>query len=116
MKEEDSKIDLNEYEWGLEPLSNASIEENPKEPNDTIDEAQEIAHMKLQWELDEIRLKRQEAYEQQLRGEKEQEDRLPIVSPSNEIKQIRYGNTAEELEARQARPIISPEEVEWERR
>lgn len=101
---------------GSRPLSDASTEENPDESNDIIDEAQEIAHTKLQRELEEARLKRQEAYEKQLRKEKAQENYLLVESPSTESKQIRYQNIIAELEASQAGLIISPEEVEWERR
>lgn len=72
--------------------------------------------MKLQQELEEVRLKRKEANEQQIRKEKEPENHLPTVSPSNETKQIRYENTNKEPEASQVGPVISLEEAEWERR
>lgn len=64
MQEEYSKIVLNEYEWGLDSLLDASTKETSKEFNDIIDEAQEIIRLKIQWEIEEIRLERQEAYEQ----------------------------------------------------
>ncbi|XP_057858854.1 uncharacterized protein LOC131067745 [Cryptomeria japonica] len=79
MLEEYLETNSNEYEWGPESLSDASTEENPEESNDTIDKAQEIAHMKLQRELEEVRLKRQEAYEKHLRKEKSQSKRTHLL-------------------------------------
>lgn len=86
MQEEDLEIDLNEYEWSPEPLLDASTEETLEEPNDIIDEAQEIIRLKLQREIEEIRLKTQEDDEQQLKEEKAQENSSLTVSLSNEIK------------------------------
>lgn len=67
MQEEDSEIESNEYEWGRGPLSDASTEETPEEPNDIIDKEQGIIRLKLQWEIEETKLKRQEDYEHQLK-------------------------------------------------
>lgn len=50
-----------------------------------------------------------------MKEERTQENSSPTTSPSNEIEQIRYGTTKEELEAIEAGPVISSEETEWKR-
>lgn len=49
-----------------------------------------------------------------------EEERTQAISsptnPPNEIGQIRYRTTKEELEATETKPVISPEEAEWKRR
>lgn len=68
----------------------------------------------MQKEIEEIRLRRQEDYERKL--EKDQTQAIPSpTNPSNEIRQVRYETTQEELEATTTEPVISPEEVEWNR-
>lgn len=57
---EDSKTVSKEYEWGPSHLLDTSTIEIPKESSDIIDETQELMCLKLQKEIEEIRLKRQE--------------------------------------------------------
>lgn len=93
----DSYTDSNEYEWGLEPLSEASTKEVNEQ---SIDEEQVVVLSKIQTELENMWLKRPRAYEKAKKG----------------LEQVTYGNSIEELEASQASPTINLEEVEWERR
>lgn len=90
-----SKIDSHEYEWGPNPLSEASTKEEEEEA---------IRIQKM--ELEEIRLKRKEAYERQQREKKVSQNQSPKgkendVSPSSH-KLIRCSRTIEELEDDQA--------------
>lgn len=65
----------------------------------------------MQKKIEEIRLQRQEDYEQKLK-----EGRAQANSSSNEIGKIRYRTTKEELEAIEAGPIIIREDPKWKRR
>lgn len=45
---DDSKTESNEYEWGLDHLSDTPTTETPEESSDIIDETQEEIYLKLQ--------------------------------------------------------------------
>lgn len=93
----DSKTYSNEYEWGPEPFSEASTEEDNEQ---TLGEEQVAILHKLQVEMEHMRLERQKSYEQ--------------VKKTSE--QNTYGSSLAELEATWSNPTISPEEAKWERR
>lgn len=113
----DSKINLNEYEWGPSPSSNASNEENDKKQAAGTSEDTLFTKKRIELEIrqEEIRIKRKEAYARQQRKEnrKDQEvtpqetqivttqsfeDQQNIRSISN-VKQEtpRYGRTIDVL-------------------
>lgn len=54
---DDSETDSNEYEWGLDHISDTSTTESLEELRDTADDAQELICLRMQKELEEIILK-----------------------------------------------------------
>lgn len=55
---DDSETDSNEYEWGPDHISDTSTTKTLDEPSDIIDDAQELIRLRLQKEIEEIRLNR----------------------------------------------------------